>query len=235
MTYTIIVIIKCLSAVLAGIFLGNGAVYFFNRMPSKWLCDYDQKPSEDMLDNSSQRVKSYPWKVLFTMFFVIIGIKMVMDDPRYAVASLLAIWALLEVAIADKKYMIVPDQFIILLAVTALGFIPFHYSWKTCLIGGAIGFGIMLTVGVMGKLIYKKEALGGGDIKLFASLGLVSGGSGILAIFIMTTIFSAGHFILLLIMKKAKKGDVRPMVPYIMLSATIYLVFLWGYGDILYF
>lgn len=30
------IIIKCLVAVLAAIFLGNGAVYLFNKMPAKW-------------------------------------------------------------------------------------------------------------------------------------------------------------------------------------------------------
>ena len=48
------IIIKCLVAVLAAIFLGNGAVYLFNKMPAKWFCDYGETPSEEMLDPFTQ-------------------------------------------------------------------------------------------------------------------------------------------------------------------------------------
>ena len=50
MTDALITLIKCLAAVLAGIFAGNGAVYFFNKMPAAWLTDYGEKPSEELLD-----------------------------------------------------------------------------------------------------------------------------------------------------------------------------------------
>lgn len=234
MTDILIIIIKCLGAVLVGIFAGNGAVYFFNKIPAGWLCDYGKEPSEELKNPYTQRIKSYPWKFIFTIFFIIIGIKLVIDDYRFAIAAIAAIWLLLQTSIADIKYRIVPDQHVILLAVTAFGFIAYHGSWLDCLYGGLIGFGVMTFVAVLGKLIYKKDSLGGGDIKLFASLGLIAGLNGIFAIFILTTLLSAGHFSYLMISKKIKRTDTLPMVPYISIAATIYLVFLWGYGDILY-
>ena len=42
----IVTLIICGAAIGAGVILGNGAVYFFNRMPGKWLCDYDEEPSQ---------------------------------------------------------------------------------------------------------------------------------------------------------------------------------------------
>src|SRR3712207_8840817 len=47
--------------------------------------------------------------------------------------SAFCIWLLMEMAICDIKYRIVPDQLNILLAVSALGFIPFMDSWKDSL------------------------------------------------------------------------------------------------------
>ena len=220
--------VKCLAAILAGILAGNGAVYFFNKMPAAWLCDYGQKPSAELLDPYTQRVKSYPWKFLFTMFFVVVNIKLVTDDWQFAAASLCAIWLLLEMAIADKKYRIVPDQLIILLAVSALGFIPFHGSWRECLFGGLTGFGVMAFCALLGKLAYRRDALGGGDIKLFFSLGLIVGTGGILLVFGLTALLSAGHFIWLLARRKLKRADTVPMVPYIAAASCIYFVFLWG-------
>jgi len=234
MIYTVIIIIKCLAALLVGVIAGNGAVYFFNKMPAKWLCDYGEEPTEELQDKYVQRVKSYPWKYIFSIFFTIIGIKLIVSDALFAAPAIIAIWILLEIAIADKKYMIIPDQLIIILAVTTLGFIPYLTGWVDILLGCLIGFGIMIITGFLGKVIYKKDALGGGDIKLFSVLGLMTGTNGIIAIFIMTTLFSSGHFIYELIRKTAKKGDTRPMGPYIMVSVTLYLVFLWGYSKVLY-
>ncbi|MBR3756420.1 MAG: hypothetical protein IKK48_04845, partial [Firmicutes bacterium] len=80
MTAVLITLIKLLAAILAAIIAGNGAVYLFNHMPAQWFCDYGEKPTEAISDPYTQRIKSYPWKYIFTMLFVILNIKMVMDD-----------------------------------------------------------------------------------------------------------------------------------------------------------
>ena len=234
MTSVLITMIKLLAAVLAAVFAGNGAVYLFNHMPAQWFCDYGQVPTEEMLDPYTQRVKSYPWKYIFTMLFVVLNIKMVMDDWQFAIAGLCAIWLLLEIAIADIKYRIIPDQLILLLMLCALGFIPYLGGWKPCLLGAAIGFGVMGGAALLGKLTYKRETLGGGDIKLFTSLGLIMGPVGIVVTIVLTTLISAGHLAYLLSVRKIKKTDTVPMVPYIAVASTIYLVFLWGQAEVFF-
>ncbi|MBR3785361.1 MAG: prepilin peptidase [Firmicutes bacterium] len=234
MTSVLITMIKVLAAILAAIFAGNGAVYCFNKIPAQWLCDYGQQPTEEMLDPYTQRVKSYPWKYIFTMLFVVLNIKMVMDDWQFAIGGLCAIWLLLEMTIADIKYRIIPDQFILLLTVCALGFIPYQGGWKSCLLGAAIGFGVMAATALLGRLAYKRDTLGGGDIKLFTSLGLIMGPVGIVVTLVLTTLISSGHLVYLLASKKIKKTDTVPMVPYIAVAATIYLVFLWGQAEVFF-
>ena len=123
--------------------------------------------------------------------------------------------------------MIVPDQLIMLLVVTGLGFIPHHaFGVMDCITGAAVGFGVLLLIAVIGRLIYKKPAVGGADIKLFAALGLNLGTDGIIAVFVISTFLSAGHFIWMMVRKGAKLTDERPMVPYIAAAAIIYLVIL---------
>ena len=223
----IVTLIICGAAIGAGVILGNGAVYFFNRMPGKWLCDYDEEPSQELLHPTCQRVKSTPWKYVFTGFFVVIGITLGLQNPLYAFPALIAIWLLLEMSIADIKYMIVPDQLIMLLVITGLGFISHHaFGVMDCLVGAAMGFGVMLLIAVIGRLMYKKPAVGGADVKLFAALGLALGTDGIIAVFVLSTFLSAGHFIWLMARKGARLTDERPMVPYIAAAATIYLVIL---------
>ena len=223
----IVTMIICGAAIGAGVVLGNGAVYFFNRMPGKWLCEYDEEPSQELLHPTCQRVKSTPWKYVFTGFFVVIGITLGLQNPLYAFPALIAIWLLLEMSIADIKYMIVPDQLIMLLVITGLGFISHHvFGIMDCLVGAAVGFGVMLLIAVIGRLMYKKPAVGGADVKLFAALGLVLGTDGIVAVFVISTFLSSGHFIWMMVRKGAKLTDERPMVPYIAAAATIYLVIL---------
>ena len=223
----IVTLIICGAAIGAGVVLGNGAVYFFNRMPGKWLCDYDEEPSQELLHPTCQRVKSTPWKYVFTGFFVVIGITLGLQNPLYAFPALIAIWLLLEMSIADIKYMIVPDQLIMLLVLTGLGFIRHHaFGVMDCLLGAAVGFGVLLIIALISKIFYKEPAVGGADIKLFAALGLALGTDGIIAVFVISTFLSAGHFIWMMVRKGAKLTDERPMVPYIAAAATIYLVIL---------
>lgn len=229
----LIVIVKCLAAILVGVLFGNGAVYFFNKMPAKWFCDYGEEPSEELKDRYTQRIKSYPWKWAFTMLFIAMGIWLAIKDWRFAIPAICVIWILTEISISDIKYRIIPDQLVILLAVSAVGFIAFQGSWKDCLIGAVLGFGIMGFIALMGRMIYKKEALGGGDIKLFACLGLISGVYGVLAIFVMTTLISAAHCVWLLARKKIKRTDTLPMAPYIAIATAIYMLFLWGRLELL--
>ncbi len=222
--YTIIV---CVVAVAVGILLGNGAVYFFNRIPGKWLCDYGEEPDEELLHPTRQRVRSTPWKYCFSCLFVMAGIKMGLYEPVYAIIAILTCWLLLEMAIADLKYMIVPDQLIILLMVAGIGFVPHHDGGAMSgIYGGLVGFGIMMLTGVLGKVIYKKDTLGGGDIKLFTALGLCLGVEGVLTVFVLTTFVTALHLAYLMMIGRVKQGDQRPLVPYIAVSATIYLVIL---------
>ncbi len=223
--------IKCLVAILIGVLEGNGAVYVFNKLPAEWLTNYDEKPDPELADPYTQRVKSHPWKYVLTMVFVVLNIKLVIDDWQFALAATLAIWFLMELAISDLKYRILPDQLIALLMVCGLGFLPYHSGIKECLLGMGIGLGVMLIFALIGKMAYKRDTLGGGDIKLFTALGFIAGPSGVVLIFIATTLLSAGHLVYLLARKKIKRTDMVPMVPYIAIASTAYLVFFWNLAE----
>lgn len=224
-----ITIITCIIAIIVGVILGNSAVYVFNKIPGKWLVDYGKEPDEELLHPTRQRVRSTPWKYWFSCFFVMMAIKLGLENPVYAVIALITCWLLLEMAIADLKYMIVPDQFIVLLMVAGIGFVPHHTNGPMAGIWGAcMGFGIMLLIGILGKIIYRAQTLGGGDIKLFTALGLCLGAEGILTVFVLSTFITAIHLAYLLATKQVKPKEKRPLVPYIAVSSTIYMVILHG-------
>ena len=213
------------TSIVAGILAGNGAVVVFNRMPASWLCDYNEEPSEELKRRDTQRIKSHPWKAAFSMLFVLAAIKMAIFDWQYAIAALVSMWALLIIAIADKKYMIIPDQFVILLALTAFGYAPYHDSFLMPLWGALLGGGCMLLIGITGKLIFKKEALGFGDVKLFGAVGLVTGPYGVAIVLVASSFLSCIFFGISLIRGKVKRTDVLALGPFIAFSAAIYLLF----------
>lgn len=212
-----------------GALLGYFGVWFFNKMPAAWLTDYGQEPREELKDPYVQRIKTYPWKFVIVSFFVICGLYLGLRDWSWALGAMMALWALLFMAVADYKYMIVPDQFVLVLMVSAIGFMPSYTSWRMPLVGGLVAFGIMALMALLGKLIYKKFVIGGGDIKVFMAIGIITGWRGFAAIFILSTLISATNFAMLLAMKRIKKGDERPMIPYVFGATAIYLLFIEQY------
>ncbi|HVI41471.1 MAG TPA: A24 family peptidase [Anaerovoracaceae bacterium] len=219
---TITILIKIALSAAAGIIAGVSAVYTFNRIPAKWLCDYNQKPDREMW---GERIKEKPWTVVFILVFTASSLKLLEQGFLYAVPGIVTLWLLLQIGIADRKYMIIPDQFVIALAVTAFGFIPFHSSYQAQMIGALVGGGSILLMGIIGKLLFRKEAMGFGDVKLFAAVGLLFGLKGVVIILIITIFSSAFVFGIGLLTGKLKTGEEQPLGPFVAASASLYILF----------
>ncbi|MDR0425496.1 MAG: hypothetical protein LBH39_08635, partial [Clostridiales Family XIII bacterium] len=52
------------AAIGLGVLAGYGAVYVFNRIPAKWLCDYGEEPEDRHMP---PRIGKYPWGPLFSL------------------------------------------------------------------------------------------------------------------------------------------------------------------------
>ncbi len=219
---TIILLSKILTSIAAGMFAGYITVYAFNRIPAKWLCDYNQEPDKEMW---GERIKKRPWTVVFMLVFTASSLKLLDMGFLYGIAGIAALWLLLQIGISDKKYMIIPDQFVIALAVTALGFIPFHSSYLSQIFGALIGGGSLLMIGIAGRLLFRKETMGFGDVKFFSAIGLISGLKGLFIIFILTIFSSAFVFGIGLLSGKIKSGDQQPLGPFIAASTALYILF----------
>ena len=219
---TIIILIKIIFSIAAGVLAGFSAVYAFNRIPAKWLCDYNQKPSREMW---GERIKKRPWAIVFALVFTAVSLKLLERGFLYAIPGIVTLWLLLQIGMADRKYMIIPDQFVVALAVTAFGFIPFHSSFQSQLAGALAGGGSILIMGIIGKMLFRKEAMGFGDVKLFAAIGLLFGLQGAVIVLILTVFSSAFVFGAGLLTGKIKAGEEQPLGPFIAASASLYTLF----------
>lgn len=218
------ILLKILISITSGLLAGFLTIYTFNRIPARWLCDYDQKPDPGMW---GVRIKKKPWIIVFVLVFTAASLKLLIEQGfLYALPGLITLWLLLQIGIADMKYRIIPDQFIIALAVTAFGFIPFHLDYRVMLLGALAGGGSILLIGIIGRLIFRKEALGFGDVKLLAAVGLISGVKGVVVILTLTIFSSALVFGAGLITGKVKYGEEQPLGPFIAASTALYVLFM---------
>ncbi len=99
-------------------------------------------------------------------------------------------------------------------------------TWKNGLFG-AIGGGIIIwLVGLLGKMLFRKESMGFGDVKLLVTIGVYVGFPDVV-VSLFLGICIAGIFIFGgLILKKLSFGNTIPFGPFIALGTLVYLI--WG-------
>ncbi|MFH1868782.1 MAG: prepilin peptidase [Candidatus Omnitrophota bacterium] len=133
----------------------------------------------------------------------------------------------------DFDHQIIPDEITIggMIAGLILSFIypqlhftasRFHgllYSMAGLLTGGSM----IYLIGILGKFLFKKDAMGGGDVKYLAMMGSFIGFKGAILIFFVAPFFGA---IVGIFMKIKYKAEIIPYGPYLSIAAL--LVMVWG-------
>ena len=231
--YYVFMIIKSVISVIIALLLGNGAVVWFNNMPVRWFQEEGENlPSSLIADIESerQRLPSTPWKLVFTVFFGSSGVFLsIRESSQFMIAGMLLIFIVTMMAICDAKYRIIPDQLNVLLAVSAVGFVNFNEKLLEPLYGALIGLSLGLATYGLGRIIYHKTVIGGGDLKFYISIGLVTGGLGVVDIFILISIFALIHIVYLSFTKRFDADEHRPMLVYALPAVTLYVLVLWDY------
>lgn len=136
--------------------------------------------------------------------------------------------ALIIIALIDLNERIVPD--VISLPGILIGFILSFFvpyiSFINSALGIFVGGGIILIIGIVGSVIFKKEAMGGGDVKLAAMIGAFLGWRYIIISLFLGFFLGALAGIILILSKIKSRKDVVPFGPFIVLGSFITL--LWG-------
>lgn len=97
----------------------------------------------------------------------------------------------------------------------------FLYSFFGVILGG----GILIFLAVIGKLLFKKDAMGGGDVKLLGMIGAFLGWKPIFLTLFFASLLGTLISLILILLKKRKIDDYVPFGPYLALGAVISLFF----------
>jgi leader peptidase (prepilin peptidase)/N-methyltransferase len=142
-----------------------------------------------------------------------------------AVAAAVFGTILLGIAVTDARHYLIPDEFSVGGLVIGL-LLSFRSGWDGlifALIGAAFGFTLLYLVAVVGEKIARKEAMGGGDIKMMAMVGAFVGWKGV-----AVTIFG-GAFLGTLVFVPLLAFGRKPLIPFgVFLAAAAAIVFVYG-------
>lgn len=250
MSYNIDLIIRIAVAFIFAVVMGNGSVVAFNRMPAKWFEEYpedaeigsdaEKELPEKLIEADAmgrQRLPSSPWKYAFVGYFAITGLYLAIrgSSLKYEIAVLCILFVVLEMAISDQLYQVAPDQFMWALVVIAISFTDYYDKWWEQSVGALIGFGISFTILILGNLLFKTGSIGGADIKFFGCMGLITGRSGVVIIFILTTIIFAIYSMIRIATGRGSIKDKNAMLPSGLAAVTVYFLFLWNIDNLLMF
>ncbi len=135
----------------------------------------------------------------------------------------LLLYLLLGILATDVREYIIPDAFSLggLLAGLGAGFLPGGLEPSEALLGALVGGGTLFGVALAGRFVFKKEAMGGGDVKLLAMIGAFCGWQGVLF-----TVFAgslAGSVIFGFINFVLKKDRLVPFGLFLALGAALYV------------
>jgi leader peptidase (prepilin peptidase)/N-methyltransferase len=136
---------------------------------------------------------------------------------------------LIVITFIDLDYQIIPDSITLPGIPLALIFgstlLPDPFSradllgFKASLVGFLLGGGLFYGIGIAGSMVFRQEAMGGGDIKMMAALGGVLGWKGIILTTFLGSFFGSFIGIFLIVTKGRERGTKIPFGPYLAFGA----------------
>lgn len=138
--------------------------------------------------------------------------------------------ALIVIFFVDIDFQIIPDSITLPGMVLGLGvsFLPDSIGIVSSLIGLIVGGGVLYLIAILGDWLFKKESMGGGDIKMTAMLGALLGWQKVVLIFFTGAVIGlVVSIILMIVSKEVRSTRVIPFGPFLAAAAMIAII----YGD----
>jgi leader peptidase (prepilin peptidase)/N-methyltransferase len=131
---------------------------------------------------------------------------------------------LLGIAVTDARHYLIPDEYTWggLVIGLALAFRGGVAGFLAGLLGAALGFGLLWFIAWAGERAFRKEAMGGGDIKMMTMVGAFVGWKGVLLTLFGGALLGTIVFVPITLRK-------RRLVPFgVFLAVAAAVTFVWG-------
>jgi leader peptidase (prepilin peptidase) / N-methyltransferase len=140
---------------------------------------------------------------------------------------LILVCAVIAASFIDLDHMIIPNSINLFIGITGVFFMLMGWTvtFTQGLLGFCIGGGALLLLGLIAIWILKKEGMGGGDIKLAAVCGLYLGMDKMIFSLLLTTYIAGFILLVLLAVKKLKRGQYVPFGPFLSSGVIIIILF----------
>lgn len=163
--------------------------------------------------------------LLFLSMYLLFGLSYVL--PSFCIL----VFSLLVITVIDFEFQIIPDEFSFLLV--AVGFATSFFNTFLAdsvfqrilqsVLGFLAGGGSLFIIGAIGKLIFKKDAMGGGDVKLMAGVGTFIGWEKVLFAIFIASLLGSVVGIILIVLKKISKREAVAFGPYLACASFVTL------------
>ena len=219
-------IIYYVVAAILGLFVGMFVDWMNKRLP-----EYKKVFSKEFFNEYMRKFRpNYIIMLAVSAIYVgliyVYGIKSTFIANLDLIKYLILTPMLISAFVIDYKLQIIPNR--LNLTMFEIGLvIAFLYGLSDVAItinmalGMLVGGGIFLAITVIGGIIYGKEAMGFGDVKLMGALGIYFGLSNIIAITLVAFLVGAILSILLLVSIIKKMDEYIPFGPFIVLGTFI--------------
>ena len=184
-----------------------------NHMPARCFCDYDETPDER---HQSPRVtlqkQGLPAGLFLTVSNLLLGMQFGLSVKTLVLCLFFAV--LVMISLSDLRFSIIPDELLIAGAVFAV-LSAFGDSMIGALFGALLGSGLILLMNLLGRLLYHKDALGMGDLKLMAVCGLACGPTGIAVAMVLGVLTAGICFAVAMAIGRMKSDQYSPLGPFL--------------------
>ncbi len=160
--------------------------------------------------------------------FTVAGYIVYFGPNLQGIAAIVLTLVLIPIFFIDFEHRIIPDVISIPGIVIGFGlsFLTAEPGWVASLLGILLGGGGLLSLGLLGDRLFKKESLGGGDVKLAAMLGAFLGWQKVLFVFIASALLGLiGAAIMIVLSKRTRETHQIPFGPFLATAAVIALFF----------
>ena len=170
----------------------------------------------------------YPAVELLTALLTI-AVVWKFDFTILTIFYLSLVYILITISFIDLEHMIIPDGLVLagaLLGLMALIFNILPIGWMESAYGALLYGGGLALAGYAGKLIYKMETMGWGDVKLALVMGLCLGWIMSIVSLVLSVLIATFYIVLGMAAGRLTRKQMIPFGPFLALGTVI--SFLWG-------